>query len=69
MIHGSYSDTTNPMFIGELNCTGSETAVWQCAHNNVSASETCNPAAVVCQPEHGKVVNDEGKGILGPIRK
>lgn len=58
-IHGSYSESILPIFINDLNCTGSEETVWLCPHNAALSPETCNhehDAAVVCQLPEGMIM-------------
>lgn len=55
---GSYSESAWPVYINDLNCTGSELQVWQCPHNALSPSACYrryyrDDAAVVCQPTEG----------------
>ena len=48
---GSYTESLKPIFINDLNCTGSEESVWDCPHNGIEGY-SCNhrqDASVVCQ--------------------
>ena len=49
--HGSYTESAWPIYINDLNCTGSEESVWECPHNGIKGY-LCNhrqDASVMCQ--------------------
>ena len=49
--HGSYTESAWPIYINDLNCTGSEESVWECPHNGIEGY-SCNhrqDASVMCQ--------------------
>ena len=48
---GSYTEGVWPIYINDLNCTGSEESVWECPHNGIEGY-SCNhyqDASVMCQ--------------------
>ena len=48
---GSYTESVWPIYINDLNCTGSEESVWECPHNGIEGY-SCNhrqDASVMCQ--------------------
>ena len=48
----SYSESVWPFHIVDLNCSGTESTVWECPHNNVFDTYTCastRDASVRCQ--------------------
>ena len=48
---GSYTESSKPVYINDLNCTGSEESVWECPHNGIERY-SCNhrqDASVMCQ--------------------
>ena len=48
---GSYTESSKPVHINDLNCTGSEESVWECPHNGIKGY-SCNhqqDASVICQ--------------------
>ena len=48
---GSYTESSKPIYINDLNCTGSEGSVWECPHNGIERY-LCNhrqDASVACQ--------------------
>ena len=50
-IQGSYTERLRPIYINDLNCTGSEESVWECPHNGIERY-SCNhrqDASVMCQ--------------------
>ena len=55
-IHGRYIESVWPIYINDLNCTGSEDSVWECPYNGIEGY-SCNhhrDASVACQ--EGKLV-------------
>ena len=50
----SYTESTWPIHINDLNCSGSEESIWNCPHNGL-ISYSCShydDAAVLCQSEY-----------------
>ena len=50
----SYTESTWPIHINDLNCSGSEESIWNCPHNGL-ISYSCShydDAAVSCQSEY-----------------
>ena len=48
---GMYTEVLKPIFIKDLNCTGSEESMWECPHNGIKGY-SCNhwqDASVICQ--------------------
>ena len=49
---GLYTDTIWPFHIIDLNCTGGERTIWECAHNSLFDEYSCssrNDASLRCQ--------------------
>lgn len=47
-----YTETVWPFHIIDLNCTATESTVWECPHNNLTDVYTCdslNDASIICQ--------------------
>ena len=55
---GHLPDYSTPVFINDLNCTGNESSIFDCAHNSLT-EYTCrssDDAAVICQGMHGSMI-------------
>ena len=49
MTSGSFSETSLPHLLSDVNCQGSETNLLQCQYSNTVSCGTTEDAAVVCQ--------------------
>ena len=50
--HGTYTESTLPMLIIDLNCTGSEQRLFDCPHNSLVGIHSCgngDDASLRCQ--------------------
>ena len=64
---GSYTESSKPVYINDLNCTGSEESVWECPRNGIEGY-SCNhrqDASVMCQGILG--VNCSRKCLFPPF--
>ena len=50
----SYTESTWPIHINDLNCSGSEESIWNCPHNGLIGYSCSHydDAAVLCQSEY-----------------
>ena len=45
----SYTESSWPVYIYELNCTGDERAIWNCSHTILGSCNHRDDASVRCQ--------------------
>ena len=53
-VYGRYIESAWPIYINDLNCTGSEESLWECPYNAIERY-SCNhrqDASVICQGNH-----------------
>ena len=49
--YGSYTESVWPVYIRDLNCTGSEGSIYECPHNGITGyiCNQYNDASIKCQ--------------------
>ena len=54
----TYTERNLPIYISDLNCTGSEESVWECAHNGIegySCGYNRDDASLICLGTYAEI--------------